>query len=196
MRKYLCEFTVIALSLALLACSKPNQPVPAKNSASNEPTPTRVAPLASGKSQNWDVAILNAVRSHRENDSINPMATKVEPYDWIELDMEVEYLGPTGKVPAPNVFIDNSSRRVKIEHANMEYEGKGNISNLDDAQAEFDLLAWLQNLKNPPPRSVVTGAKFRFSYGFTDPKADNLKLVFADVPPVPLPKPKEQEPGK
>jgi hypothetical protein len=195
------ELTAICLSLALfVACSKSTPPAPSTSSTSNKPAPTPTAPQVSGQNQNWKLVVSKTAKVHFEPDprQINPMATESKPEDRIVLSIELEYLGPSGEVPTPDPFIDNSGRRVQIDRASMEAMDQTRAPSLEGP--EFELLNWLQNLKRGKskvqPRNVKTGEKFSFSYEFIDPKADNLKLVFADVPPILLPKPQEPEPSK
>lgn len=125
--------------------------------------PTPAAATASGA--NWKVSVLAAERYSTARQNIDPPVSGSAKAN-LRVDLEFQYLGPTGKV-APPVLV------AKVGDRELEAIGNVVIHSREGQNDDYSIVAWLLSGQNPAPllRPVRTGQKF-----------GTYSLYAADVP--------------
>lgn len=210
--KRFSQLRAVCFFAALLffsACAKPGPNGSNQTSAGASPEKA----LVTGASGIWKVTVEKFVKVAKipSNPYLPPeVRSRAKIYgadlDQIQVYLVVEYLGAAGNVATPPaVILDSNGRRFEI--ITVESVVDPDFKSSQPTEAAFksveEFLDWLHPVTAAPDRKVVvksrtlsTGEKFTFSYYFEDPKSGNLKLAFADVPPIVLPPAKDPEPLK
>lgn len=146
-----------------------------------------------GRSGNWKVTVLSLrkVPKHPDPDRRNYPSAGSQ-YDLLEVACDAEFLGQGGKIPTPQaVLIDNRGQESKS--VNLSRELPDRISRMEEGRAKEDEISrFMICLTDPCP--LTTGEKLSLTYSFIDPKEyTNLRLAFADVPPIPLEVPQDEK---
>ncbi len=147
--------------------------------ARNSGTSAEDAGRTVGRSANWRAEVVSA--------KLEKIPTKPgQPYELV-LKLKIQYLGPSGSVRSPTFNVINE-REEKLSFS-------GTVSFPADT---VGLAGWLMSgvtdsmfgRKDPPsPESLTsleTGKSFEFGINYLEARAGKLRLVFADVPPIPF----------
>lgn len=145
---------------------------------------------ANGASANWKVTVVSAASYTRARINPNIPSQYLEPNAYSDgkfnliLNLRFEYAGPPTEVPAPHIAV--TDERGNTAHA---------IGNLQTSSSnDLDAMGWLISLANDTPktRPLKGGEKFGadepitfYVAGMPD-GATGMKLLFADVPPIPI----------
>lgn len=165
--------TVAAFSLAFSGMSQP---------------PKKAAMVATGKSANWKVTIVKAqmytkprISPYNPNQYLEPPVYKKDCYN-LALDLSFVYVGPPADVVAPSISV--------VDEKGETFHTVGNLSTSSNCKG----LEWLITLASHPPgkRALKGGEEFGTDSPITFYVVDiplsstNIKVVFADVPPIPV----------
>jgi hypothetical protein len=132
-----------------------------------------------GQSGNWKVTLGSIKKTPKQPTDRRPEAQ----YDLLDIELDLEFVGPSGNVPAPNVaLIDNKGQ--KSQAIVLALEG---TRNSPTTEKEMEMLLLCFSPSQTETCSLKTGNKAAIRYSFKDPKDyANLMLAFGDVPPIPL----------
>jgi hypothetical protein len=147
------------------------------------------ADTGNGASANWKVTVVSAASYARARINPNFPSQYLEPNAYAQgkfnliLNLRFEYIGPPAEVPAPHIAVTDN--RGNTAHA---------IGNLQTSSNDIGALSWLISLANAEPkkRSLKGGEKFGADEPITvyvagmPEGATGLRLVFADVTPIPI----------
>ena len=154
----------------------------------SQPQQKAAGAVATAKNANWQVTIVSAakytqarINPYIPNQYLEPPGYKKDCYN-LALELSFEYLGPPGDIVAPSVSAVNEKgeKFPAMGHINTSSSSKG--------------LEWLITLArdNPDKRALKGGEKFGDDAPITFYIADipltstDIKVVFADVPPIPV----------
>jgi hypothetical protein len=168
------------------------------SSCSKKPGNTMAASVKmEGQSANWKVVVAALKKTATQPPAFGPTQPG-KKYDVLEVTLDIEYRGPNAEVssPAPTLF-DDKGTTFKCVLVSIELP-KGSEKDFDSPEVKElnAVMAWLSPVSNDVPkrRLVKTGEKFSATISFEDPKQyTNLKLTFADVPPIPLKVPADEK---
>ena len=189
------------------------------------PSPTPAEAKMEGQSGNWKVKVGSISKVPKEPLQYDPMVDPVRPnegpvnkYDTLRVGVVIEYTGPAGDIqsPAASLINDKGEKFEGLKVAfhpapddviSMKNVPPEKVSEVIESpeyknrQSEIgEILNWIdpdtRDYKKKP-RALKSGEKLDLSYSFKDPKEySNLKLVFNDVPPIPLKAPSEEKERK
>lgn len=145
-----------------------------------------------GQSANWKVVVAALKKTATQPPALDPTQIPGKEYDVLEVTLDIEYRGPSAEVPSPlPTLVDDKGKTFKRVLVSIRLPNGSEIKGMDSPKAKelYAVMAWLSPISNDVPkrRLVKTGEKFSATISFEDPKQyTNLKLTFADVPPIPL----------
>jgi len=144
--------------------------------------------VATAKSANWQVTIVSAatyiearVSPYNPNQYLEPPVYKTDCYN-LALELSFVYLGPPGDIVAPSISaVNEKGERFRV---------LGNISTSSSVKG----LEWLITLARDKPdkRALKGGENFgadapiTFYIGDIPLSSTDIKVIFADVPPIPV----------
>jgi hypothetical protein len=149
---------------------------------------SRQKAVRTAKSANWQVTIVSAAKyttarisPYNPNQYEEPQVYKKDSYN-LALELSFIYLGPPGDIVAPSVFAANEKGE--------KFPAMGHIKTSSSSKG----LEWLITLArdNPDKRALKGGEKFgddtpiTFYIGGIPSSSTDLKVGFADVPPIPV----------
>lgn len=134
------------------------------------------------QSGNWKLKLKYIKKVPKPPEDMLTKKNPVRQHDSLKVSIDIEYTGQAGDIQSPTVgLVDNQGRRAEALSAEIgPMPGKPSLV----------VLAWINPADvdyKKKPLSLKSGEKLFVSYYFQDPKEyANLKLVFNDVPPLPL----------
>ena len=199
-------------ALALAACSK--QPAPVADQPAATPEPPMEAQSANWKLT--VTSLDKVPRQERDMFSGSSDEGPEHRFDTLQLTVDLTYLGGAGDVPSPAaVLIDAKEQRISALKAAVVTPGaiytmiygpgysalRTSFTDLNRPTPEAaekektdkamkELLAWVDpqvEANKTRTRALTAGEKLTLIYYFQDPNEyTNLRLAFADVPPISL----------
>lgn len=143
--------------------------------------PRRPAATASGA--NWKVSVFASERYATARPNIDPAVSGSAKAN-LRVDLDFQYLGPTGKVHPPALV-------ARVGDRELETMGNVLIHSTPGVSDDYSIVAWLLSAQNPSPvlRPVRTGQKFgTYSLYAADVPlgTTTVMLKFGDAPAIKL----------
>lgn len=122
-------------------------------------------PVATVSGANWKVLVFASERYAKPRPNIDPPVSASAKTN-LRVDLDFQYLGPTGKIPPPALV-------ARVGDRELETIGNVLIHSREGQNDDYSIVAWLLSAQNPSPllRPVRTGQKF-----------GTYSLYAADVP--------------